>query len=347
MQIDSFNRARVIGNYMRCCIHCLVPYMVYNHGMWFFQSEPNAKVFDYTIFVLHAFVMESFMFLSGYFTSDKSNSLKGVYERVKTRLFFPSLLSAIFTIPLLYLLKASYAYPDEATIKKAASLFAQDFLSHGLPLAHYWFIFYLILFSFLAYFLPLKNSVIALACIVIGLSINSEAMIRNPIYLSINLPSFFYYFGYYLLGMVWRNKTDFSNLGKWWIWALVFLLNLSISGYYILAYQLHQKAFLDFLLQPIFFGTCAFTGCIFFIRLMETININFSNYQIESTYFIYLFHLPIAIAFQLFFKVNDITEFWVPIVVIITSISLVHVLNKLFGKHFFEISKRLSSTFTL
>jgi len=315
--------------------------------MWFFQSEPNAKVFDYTIFVLHAFVMEAFMFLSGYFTSDKSNSLKGVYQRVKSRLFFPSLLSAIFTIPLLYLLKAYYAFPNEAAIGKAAVMFAQDLQIHGLPLAHYWFIFYLILFSFLAHFIPVKNSFIAIACLVFGLSINSEAMIRNPIYLSINLPSFFYYFGYYLLGMVWRNKTNFSNLGKWWIWALVFLLNLSISGLYILAYQQHEKAFLDFLLQPFFFGTCAFTGCIFFIRLMETVELKFSSYQIESTYFIYLFHLPIAIAFQLFFKLNGFVAFWVPIAVIITSISLVHVLNKLFGKQFFEISKRISSTLPL
>ena len=342
MQIDSFNRFRVIGNYMRCCIHCLVPYMVYNHGMWFFQSEPNAKVFDYTIFVLHAFVMEAFMFLSGYFTSYQLNSLKEVYIRVKTRLFLPSIISALLTIPLLYLLKSIYTFPNETAIRQSLTLFTNDLQSHGLPLVHYWFIFYLILFSFLAYFLPLKNTYIAIICIAFGLSLNSEAMIRNPIYLNINLPSFFYYFGYYLLGQVWRSKTDFSNLGKWWIWAFIFLLNLSLSGYYILAFQQHQKVFLDFLLQPIFFGTCAFTGCIFFIRLMETLQIKFSKYQIESTYFIYLFHLPIAISFQLLFKMNRIESFWVPIAVIFLSIFFVHGLNKVFGKHFFQLAKSIA-----
>ena len=42
-QLHSIDRMKVTANYMRCMIHCLVPYMVYNHGMWFFQAEPRLK----------------------------------------------------------------------------------------------------------------------------------------------------------------------------------------------------------------------------------------------------------------------------------------------------------------
>ncbi len=342
-KIESFDRARVIANYMRCCIHCFVPYMVYNHGMWFFQAEPSNRFFDYSIFSLHAFVMEVFMFIAGYFSANKQSSFGSVAKRNFQRFFIPTIVSALLTIPLLFVLQAIYFNGFNDVLSHAFDIFKQTIASNGIPMAHYWFIFYVILFAFIGYIAPKKSLLLGFVCIAIGLAINNEAMIRNPIYVEIKWPSFFYYLGYFLLGKSMHQITEFKFLGKVWIWAIVFIISLAFSGIYITAYQAHQHLFLDVFLQPFLFGICALSGSVMFMQLMEKSSLHFSAYQVESTYFLYLFHLPIAIATQMLFKMNQVKGFWVPFAVVIVSVSFVHLLNMTFGKQFFKLCDTIST----
>lgn len=327
---------------MRCCIHCLVPYMVYNHGMWFFQAEPNARVFDFSVFTLHAFVMEIFMFISGYFTMGDTAKLKDVSKRVISRLIMPSLLSAIITLPLLYGLQAYYKTGTCHLWDNVVTLFLVDVQQKGIPLAHYWYIFYVVIFTFLGCFVLPKKVSVAIALIVLGLLINHELMIRNPIYVEIKWPSFFYYLGYFLLGMSLRERNSFSSLGAWYKWAIVFVVSLLLSGAYIQAAMQGQALWGTVVLKPFFFGVCAFSGCVFFMRLMETWRFKVSEQQAASTYFFYLFHLPVAISCQMLFKLNGFSGFWVPLAVILLSVSLVHVAWMAVGKKFFALTNLLS-----
>lgn len=342
-KIESFDRARVIANYMRCCIHCFVPYMVYNHGMWFFQAEPSNRFFDYSIFTLHAFVMEVFMFIAGYFSASKESSFAAVVKRNYQRFLIPTLISALFTIPLLFILQAIYFNGFENIFSHAFGIFKNTTTNNGIPMAHYWFIFYVILFAFIGFITPKKSIFLAFACIAFGLAINNEAMIRNPIYVEIKWPSFFYYLGYFLLGKSMNQITQFKFLGNVWMWMLVFIFSLALSGIYITAYQAHQHVFLDVFLQPFLFGACALSGSIMFMQLMEKSSIQFSNYQVEATYFLYLFHLPIAIATQMVFKMNDVNGFWVPFAVVIISVLFVHLMNKTLSKQFFKLCDTIST----
>lgn len=328
--ILSIDRMKITANYMRCMIHCLVPYMIYNHGMWFFQAEPRMKGIDVLVFILHSFVMELFIMLSGYLTYSSFTPWKQLFTTQWIRIIKPWLKASLLTIPLLYLSKSVYTeyllsnpvvFSISHTFKTAFQFFYTDLKEQGLPIAHYWYLLHLLIYVFVANLFKKWPLSVVIACLILGLAINKDGMIRNPIYLELKWPALFYYFGFFLLGR-WLKQENYRHFKfKLNVWSCLFiyLTHLALFGIYLEASQTGKELPYAFLILPYSLVITALSGCAWFAQWMQQAKWNAPSFLATINFNIYLYHLPIAMIFQLFFLAMGATGIWVPLLVFLLS----------------------------
>lgn len=325
---------------MRCMIHCLVPYMVYNHGMWFFQAEPRLKGIDVMVFVLHSFVMELFILLSGYLTYSAFTPWKQLIESQWRKIVKPWLKAAIVTIPLLYLCKSVYTeyflsntnvLSLHTIFKTAVLLFYTDVKEHGLPIAHYWYLLHLLIYVLAANLYKKWSLLAVISFLVLGLAINKDGMIRNPIFLEIKWPALFYYFGFFLLGR-WLKQNGIRTF-KFKLNSLscmiIFILHLALFGIYLDGLQNGKNLFYASFILPYALLITAISGCAWFAQWMERSNWKPTAFLANINFEIYLYHLPLAMIFQLLFLGMGATGIWVPALVFVLSAGIMLVYFKL------------------
>ena len=329
-QLHSIDRMKVTANYMRCMIHCLVPYMVYNHGMWFFQAEPRLKGIDVLVFVLHSFVMELFILLSGYLTYSSFTPWKRLLTNQWMRIIKPCLKASLLTIPLLYLSKSVYTeyllpppsiFSINHIFKTAVHLLYTDVKEHGLPIAHYWYLLHLLIYVLVANLFKKWPLFVVVAFLIMGLAINKDGIIRNPVYLEIKWPAMFYYFGFFLLGR-WLKQEDYQHFNfklNTVRCMIIFLIHLALSGIYLEALQSSKNLPYASLILPYSLVISALSGCAWFAQWMQQAKWKPSKFIANINFKIYLYHLPVAIIFQLFFLEMGATGLWVPLSVFLLS----------------------------
>ena len=161
-RIHGFDTLRSLALLLGILIHASMPYLEPSMPIWFVVDEGRSLGYTVLVMALHAFRLQTFFFLAGFFASlliEKRGLSEFVENRIR-RIVIPLLLAILLIVPLLQLLMiAGYAQREGAGIMRVGSLAldssayrttAGEFFGSGrflgeLLLFHLWFLYYLVM----------------------------------------------------------------------------------------------------------------------------------------------------------------------------------------------------------
>ncbi|MBN2525382.1 MAG: hypothetical protein JXR76_03245 [Deltaproteobacteria bacterium] len=340
-RIHEFDSVRVLANLMRMVLHCMVPYMVTNHGFWFFKSGYQHLGADYITYVMHALIMEIFMLVSGYL-SPVSGDGKPMAGRLWRDLLFPWLFAWCITMPFLYYLNGV------ETGTGGWRLFIGDLSSRRIHLLQFWYLEYLVLFTVLLYKIKTPQWWWGLLLMAVGWALNDEMVIRTPKYVGIELPGFIYFAGWFLLGRALGNiNTPLNTIPPLAIrvQVVLFAVCFIVCGLYMklrLDSELSGIHLLLFKLSAL--GTPLF-GCTALLQGFGQLLWRPPKWMLAGNYFTYLFHLPIAVAIQFGFHLLGVQSVMAPVAVVLLSIGSVYALSAFLNTPYFALCKWITGAF--
>ena len=148
----GLDAARAIALFIGIFHHGIESFISYVKWDWITQDTQESIILDILFYVSHVFRMQAFFLMSGFFAHLllKKLGTGGFMVNRAKRLVLPF----VIFWPILYF--STYNlwiwgghFLDSTTVQKAAELPDYMLLSHGFPLMHLWFLYFLILYCLL------------------------------------------------------------------------------------------------------------------------------------------------------------------------------------------------------
>lgn len=338
-RIDSFDKIRVTASILNVLLHVLVPFMVYNTGMWPF-SYGNSKIIlpDVIVFIIHNSNMNIFFFMSGFFSVFLLNKCQNletfILNRVK-KIIIPFIIAWLLLIPIILISfpiakdiqNSNLQFDFNEWIKQAIYLFVQ----YKVPTAHLWFMFYwciyflifIILNSYsktknliqkLSTFLKPEGLIIILIVLSFGCRMyTSDSIILNPLSIIPELASLLFYLLYFITGYFsyyWLLNNVQLKLKP----NHIFLFSILSTSVTLLCLHLFKQSIYNSMhlkLVLVLFSTLSsISNSISIILLSKRIKSTLIPVMLlKSTYWIYLLHIPVLMIFQILILYFNFTFF--------------------------------------
>ncbi len=310
-------------------IHSALSYNLTDFGEAWPIRDPNARhIFaDSIVFFINTFRMPIFFFLAGYFAVLllQNRGLKKLIHNRFARIVLPFL---IFWILLWPMINFSFCFSesflssgkDFSDVFTECRLLEYSFLPNST--FHLWFLYYLIFFTCLSVIITLMIGLLNVSLKTRFLN-GSKAMIENSlgrvalftsviflilfslktskvepsIRLTLDSCTFIFYFCFYILGwLVRKSEVSIHSFKKnAWFNFLIAIALLSVHGMLIIQLELPHNAYrLDFIfLSAVEISLFIFGITGLFIRYMSKRS-TLMRYLSDSSYWVYLIHLPIT-----------------------------------------------------
>lgn len=361
-RIDTFDNTRIMASLLNVVLHVLVPFMVYSTGMWPF-SFGNSEIIlpDIIVFIIHNSNMNVFFFMSGFFSvflMKKSKNLNSFITNRFQKIIVPFLMAWIILIPLILL-----SFPIAFDIKHHpfqvnfhAWLYEVKYLffKYKVPTGHLWFMFYwciyFVIFILLNYFEHTKKLIEKVSSIIqpntgifllilvsfICRTFTPDSIILNPLGAMPELHSLIYYLLYYLIGCLtyyWAIKNIKPHLKPKQILAFSILSTvITLVCLHFIKLNLHNSFPLKFTLL-LFSTTSSISNSICIVLLSKKIKLDkLPKLLLESTYWVYIVHIPILIFIQLLFYYFNLEMGWSLILSLIIPYLLCLWFYSIFGR---------------
>jgi len=351
-RIHSLDSLRALMMLLGLVLHSAITYTVFYYGdSWPLKdTESKHLINDFLVFLIHAFRMPIFFFISGFFGAMlfyERHPLIMIKNRIK-RIVFPFVIFLLLLSPILVFV---FGYTNAVFLHKASpTLIAmQAFanLASFLPTTtfHLWFLYYLILITGTSFFIglllkktkrfthiikvifdwiiqrPIVRILSFSVLILIILTILGTATIETSFSFIPNSNTFIYYLFFYLIGwLLFLSKHHLPSFVYFdWGFTILALILIVILSLMLQNYQQSSKIIYGVMLIYSSFVVCLFifglTGL--FIRYGS----NYSpiiRYISDASYWVYVIHLPftaIVPALISLFPFHAIIKFLIVLVV--------------------------------
>lgn len=149
-RLHGYDALRAVAMILGIVLHALIPYKVVPVNGWPVDNSFHHTIIDFIYFAIHAFRMELFFFIAGYFAHlvlVKKGEAGFISNRAQ-RIFLPLVVSIIVLLPLSVMPFKYYelwmAHPDWQPSQLLTVSFKQILRWNGL--LHLWFLYYLLIF---------------------------------------------------------------------------------------------------------------------------------------------------------------------------------------------------------
>lgn len=322
-RVYSLDALRAIMMLLGMVIHSAVIYSPYVSQVKAIQAEETNPFFHYLVELIHAFRMQVFFIVSGYFGA-LLYFRKGPYEMIRnriTRLLFPLVVFTLILIPAIFLTRdyaeKSIAGQPDAWTSAWESTMAGEFLPYQLE--HMWFLYFLLVLSFMSWGVALlvqrsripingigkltgiilRNPFLRLSTLALlylaGLWLNKEASLHTSVVLTLDKRLLLCYGIFYAVG--WATfttgtleKLNWKPLAQVFAGLAFFILGNILgssggAGGSLLVQQLTHAATTTLLT----FGIIAF-----FLQRFNSYSKIFA-YVMDASYFVYLVNPPFVL----------------------------------------------------
>ena len=344
----AFDALRVYLLFLGFVFHSLLSYIdtpIYN--LWPYKDEVHVILFDGIAALIHSFRTPTFFFISGYF-ADKMFHNKNLYKVFKkriARLGIPFIIAMLFCFPIVNI---GFSLSNGIN-----NIFSIDFIypkleSKGSRMhpSYLWFLYYLIIFSLIhlsivrlkiTLFFKHMSAFLIVICMIVILTLilffDHQNELNGSYSFFPKLTSVLGFFLFYLSGIVFsrniqfltaiaRNSIRISFLGAIIFSGYIYLV--SINPIYVAnSNDINLKIQCLYSLLSVIL-TISTIGL--FVRFYKKSS-SWINYFSDSSYFIYLIHLPIiiiAVAFLSSFSFSSGIKF---VIVLTVSIAVSLFLN--------------------
>lgn len=320
----------------------------------------TSYIFNIIIYFIHSFRMPLFFMLAGFFTSllvDK-HGIKGTYINRVKRIFGPFSVSLVTILPLTllcglaFLVSAKFNTHQFIPEMKQLELLRKEMQEAGIPMngatfAHLWFLYYLMFFyltiplcMMISHIIkPFKNTLdnwIAKPAMFIVLSFFTSMLLmpfrfgqvfEGFVFVKPHLPSLIYFGSFFILGYLFHQHRkileSFKSYLPWFASLAMILFPLSLYFSRLDEVAAQQDVFLHFM-AVITNGLCTwaliYTFMGIFLRYLDYES-PWILYVSQSSYWVYLIHLPLVVFFAwclLPFKISAFIKY--PAIVLPTMI---------------------------
>lgn len=326
-RIHYLDNLRALAMMLGVFLHAGIAYANPAQSIWLATDRVSSVVIDMAIWFIHLFRMQLFFLISGYFAKFliERKGIKGFLWNRTVRLVFPFLLF----YPLLVAAMAGCIIFGLTYVKEPSGLLgviSEASKNSGdkadpppLTTMHLWFVYYLVFFSLIAAVMPrLKWSrrvrfsnrpwLIALAPLVLvpGATAAGIPMAAPESFIPQCWP-FVYYGLFYLCGWwLFGRETSIDVMGKYWIPLSIAAIALFVPFYAMMpvldirklvplnTIRLMLEAVIESYLSVILVLLSLLMG-----RQLLNWHSSFLRLISDSSYWIYLIHLPIALLIQM------------------------------------------------
>lgn len=325
--------------------HSVLSYANHSPPFWVVQNEPKYVLFDFIAFILHSFRMEVFFVISGFFAYQlfkKRGILAFIKNRIQ-RILLPFLVFWMMTLVLLTFIP-----------KRIHS----DFQFTEIPIFHLWFLYYLLIFyaifiliMFIINRLPnrlrfvtfpplsvLSQIIILSLLTYFPLCCMNSTSVDTSLGFYPDLKLLLYYSIYFMVGVLFYQKPAFfESLAKnrWIYIGMAFILLLWVFPFYLkMGYTVSSivkftAGFLSFrFIYAILSWTLVFALIAFVFKYYQQPN-KIVRYLSDSSYWMYLMHLPLIFYFQSILEKHSIPPILKPFLTFGLTFALL-----LFSYHF-------------
>lgn len=327
-RIHALDSLRAIMMLLGLVLHSALTYNITNHGnAWSLKDPKTTHLFsDFLVLLIHSFRMPMFFFVAGFFGAllfyERSPRLM-VKNRV-SRIILPFIVFLLILNPIILLafghtqsVFSGLEYPIDNTLQALSNV--AGFIPKST--SHLWFLYYLILITgtsvILGFLLRRRNQLTKLmkksfdwviqrplirvlvfsGFIFILLNILGTSMVESSVALIPEPNTFFFYLFFYLFGWVlFKSKNQLATFVRYDLISVVLAVVLCISqGLIITNSNLNPQS-----ASPILITFSALVVSLFifgitglFIRYASQ-HSTAMRYISDSSYWVYLIHLPIA-----------------------------------------------------
>lgn len=338
-RIYALDALRAIMMLLGIVLHTAITYGIFDYEkFWSIKSPENHILFDLVVAFIHFFRMPVFFVVSGFFGAllfYKKGPKQMLMNRVK-RILLPLLAGVLIIYPLTIF---GFSYTTSVFTKAASPLEnAWQSIANGkfLPfnLLHLWFLYFLILYSFLGWILAnvfsrntaftislkkiftyiLQNPWLRVGCLAILYFIClfwiGEPSLTTNNKWSIDLPIFTTYFLFFETGWVIFITKSLDNLKKYPKRQLGMATLLFLTFIFTPWKESIEMLYARELLSALFGALFIFGFIALFMTYFNTYSHRLS-YIMDASYWVYIIHLPIvtftpglvdAFAIPVFFK---------------------------------------------
>ena len=321
-RIYGLDSLRAVMMLMGVVLHTCVTYGAIETPWPIKDEGATSFVNDFFAFLIHSFRMSTFFLVAGFFGAMlfyERSVLEMVKNRVK-RVLYPFV---VFMIVLVPLSTASFNYTMEVFtgVEDAYEVFLNKLNITGIVTFHLWFLYYLILVTFVSVIFGLvmkkmpnvtskiiflttkllKNvfvRVIVFSLLVyLILTISGVEDVKTPRSLAIDFGVFFYYLYFYIAGWVFFKIPNVLEVLKKNDWLC------TISGFVIVVFQLLLHSSLSTEVHVVLNSVKVWLFVFGFVGLFMRYGNKYSSimrYISDSSYWVYLVHLPLVVIIPAF-----------------------------------------------
>lgn len=347
-RIHYLDNLRALAMMLGLYLHGALAYATPSKSVWIATNKEGSVAIDISIWWIHLFRMSLFFFISGYFAKlviEKRGSWRFLGGRA-LRLGLPMVVSfpfLLFAMTAVFIFALSYLPEPQGlmgVIKEAIKNPKSEPPQNEITTMHLWFVYYLIFFSILAALganFPIWNKLRIGLNIVFGVGV-AVALVVGVLMSGVPLPApesffptlwpFLFYGGFYLLG--WRllgNEQWIAGSQRFRTTLLVVSVGIFIPYYYFMPalditkmenglpkiddWQFVVEAILTAILSVSWTWLALLYGERYLSKPSSVL-----RFVADSSYWIYLLHLPIVLFLQTLLIPLEI-NLWVKLLLVV------------------------------
>ena len=329
IRLHSMDGLRATMMFLGLVLHCAASYQNSDAGFaaWPFRDQQTAPIFSFMVSFIHAWRMPIFMFIGGFFGAllvEKRGSKKFVTNRI-ARLGIPLVLFLPILLPLSV---SGFIFANTSkivVIQQAWGILLKTPIQDFFPpiTIHMWFLYYLLIYSFLGYLLlgltrfiphswkpsvfisrilalPGSSIILSLPIAWALMDLTIPGVLETGVSWIPELTSFMTYGFLYLCGWsLWHRRDLIQKV------ATLPRIAINLASLPVLFFWWLHAAFEGAVTTDVGrFLTAFLTGWIIWLSIwgfiglfqkMMSYEIPAVRYFVDASYWIYIFHLPFTI----------------------------------------------------
>jgi glucans biosynthesis protein C len=324
----AFDALRAVMMLLGLVIHGIISYTTYTKGFFsnFYKDPMTSRIGDALLFWIHIYRMPVFFVMAGFFALlvyEKKGKREFISSRMK-RIFLPLVFGWFILFPLINIAAGFTRQVSTAGVAEALRLGWEKMLlaPWGLSPIHLWFLYFLVIFYLLM--LPLlklpdalKETVndvfrklvlrrerailFSVPTIALLLMMQTGTFDTPKRFIPVNLAVLFSYFYFFVFGWLLYKNRDLLNSLKRDAWPqfVLSLLFFAVHFYYVDMMQDFEKVTVG---RGLVASACGGAACWLSLFAFSGLALRYFDkpnpvisYMSESSYFIFLAHLPLVI----------------------------------------------------